>query len=102
MTCAFSPDGRCIVSGTANGELRLWDGHTGGEIAAFEDNQSWIMRPCFSPDGKRIAFGADDATLHLRDGETGKEEMVLKGREVPWPSPTSSDADLLGNPAVGS
>ena len=96
VTCAFSPDGRRIVSGTAHGELRLWDAHAGGEIAVFEDKQSWTMQPCcFSPDGKRIAFGADDATLHLRNGETGEEVMVLRGRGIPRPTPTSSDEGPL-------
>ena len=34
--CAFSPDGRAVLSGSGDGALRLWDAATGQQVRALE------------------------------------------------------------------
>ncbi|KZP15984.1 hypothetical protein FIBSPDRAFT_794902 [Athelia psychrophila] len=49
---AFSPDGQCIVSGSDNTTIRIWDATTGALIAGpFEGHTSGVMSVVFSPDG---------------------------------------------------
>ncbi len=69
---AFSPDGRRIVSGSADHTLRLWDANTGQPIGApLEGHKSPVWSVAFSPDGRRIVSGGDN-TLRLWDANSGQ------------------------------
>jgi len=53
--CAFSPDGSRIISGSADGTLRLWRAATGELIAVLAGHgYNGIEKCSFSPDGKWI------------------------------------------------
>lgn len=55
-TCAWSPDGRKVVSGSTEGTLVLWDAVAGvleTELARLTD--ATFTRCSFSPDGRRVA-----------------------------------------------
>jgi WD40 repeat protein/serine/threonine protein kinase len=86
---AYSPDGSRIASsagwdanivpwslGGSAGTLRLWDGHTGKELAVLAE---WQEGPCpvaFSPDSRRVAAGSQQF-VHLCDAVTGRQLAVL-------------------------
>ena len=78
--CAFSPDGRRIVSASADNTLKLWD-------ARQEPNWPPLRATrmgdgcAFSPDGGRIVSASRDHTLKLWDAETGAELATLAGHE---------------------
>ena len=70
---AFSPDGKRIVTASADKTARLWDAETGkpiGEPLAGHADQ--VLSAAFSPDGKRIVTASWDKTARLWDAETGK------------------------------
>ncbi|OOK77749.1 nucleoporin Nup120/160 family protein [Mycobacterium kansasii] len=70
---AFSPDGRRIVSGSADDTLRLWDAGTGQPIGApLTGHTASVSSVAFSPDGHRIVSGSYDKTLRLWDAATGQ------------------------------
>jgi WD40 repeat protein/serine/threonine protein kinase len=83
---AFSPDGRWLASGAGNpaafggtqGELKLWDLHSGRELFDLRAHITvWAL--AFSPDGRRLASGGVDQTIKLWDTTTGHETVTLRG-----------------------
>jgi WD40 repeat protein len=51
---AFSPDGAQIVSGSEDKTVRVWDAHTGKELAVLEGHSHYVGSVAFSPDGAHI------------------------------------------------
>ncbi len=82
---AFSTDGGLVLSGGADGVLKLMDPDTNGEellsIQGYEGptNQRAITSVSISPDGNQFLSAAGDKTLRLWDKETGKEIRSFKG-----------------------
>ncbi len=87
LAMAFSSDGRWLVSGTADGEIRMWDVATGEALIVFAErtknsgealiafaertkNLGRISALAFSPDRAVLAAGTH-TQLHLWDVRTG-------------------------------
>jgi WD40 repeat protein len=78
-SAAYSPDGTCIVSGSDDGTVRMWDAHTGRQLAVLEGHMNWVESVAFSPDGAYIISGSDDRTVRVWDVHSGKQLAVLEG-----------------------
>lgn len=76
---AFSPDGRTLLSGSADSSIRLWDVNAGRELRTVGMSFGAVRAVAFSPDGKTAATGGDDSTVHLLDAATGKEMRAVRG-----------------------
>ena len=88
---AFSPDGRCLVSGGGGTKAMVWDLSSGGvrqvaTLSAAHDADYNVTPPhvsacSWSPDGKTIATGFHDGTTLLWDAHTFRQLML--GSSVP-------------------
>jgi WD40 repeat protein len=64
-SCAFSPDGKRIVTASFDGTARLWDAETGALLMMLEGHIDAVVSCVFSPDGKRIVTASYDRTARL-------------------------------------
>jgi WD40 repeat protein len=53
IACAWSSDGRSVMTGGREGMARLWDAATGEELQAFQ-GEAWIRHVAFSSDHRRV------------------------------------------------
>jgi WD40 repeat protein/serine/threonine protein kinase/tetratricopeptide (TPR) repeat protein len=76
---AFSPDGKRLVSASADATARVWHVQTGQELVCFRGHSQVVNFAQFSPDGKRIASTGADKTVKIWDAATGAKPLTLLG-----------------------
>ncbi len=77
LGCAFSPDGRRLVSGSHDHTLKLWDAKTGACEATLQGHHGWVSGCAFSPDARFIISGSWDQTLKVWDSDTTREVLGM-------------------------
>ncbi len=68
----FSPDGRSLVSCSADQTIRLWNVMTGQCIKVLQGHAGLVTDVTFSPDGHILASSSYDHTVKLWDVATGQ------------------------------
>jgi WD40 repeat protein len=82
---AISPDGKTLVSASADKTVKLWEVATGKELATLKGHTANIWCVAFRPDGKMLASGDGDdtiGTIKLWDTATRKEIASLRGHKA--------------------
>jgi WD40 repeat protein len=64
---AFSPNGKTLAGGAADGTLRFWEVATGTALGEFEGHRGSITSLVFAPNGKTLVTGGDDTTAMTWD-----------------------------------
>ena len=83
QAAVFSPDGRRILTTSADKTARLWDATTGAQMGERMRHEDEIVAAVFSPDGARIATASKDRTARLWDAATGKALAAPMRHEHP-------------------
>ncbi|HET8774717.1 MAG TPA: serine/threonine-protein kinase [Thermoanaerobaculia bacterium] len=78
---AFSPDGRWLLSGHADGAVLVWDVAERRQAFSFSEHSGGVRAVAMSPDGRMIASGAEDRSVTLWDPARGRRIAVLEGHQ---------------------
>src|SRR5262249_37896334 len=76
--CAWSPEGKRVLSGSHDRALRVWDAQTGQIVLTVKDSAGRVNCCAWSPDSKRLLSGNEDRTLSVWDAEKGQELLFLQ------------------------
>jgi WD40 repeat protein/serine/threonine protein kinase len=76
---AFSPEGRRLLSGSADRTLRIWDVETAALVRSLEGHSDWISCLAVSPDGQWALSGSNDGTIRLWKLATGDCARTFEG-----------------------
>ncbi len=63
LRLAWSPDGKTLISSSADGSIKILNAADLAEIGAIPAQPDWVYGLQFSPDGKRFAAGRFDGSL---------------------------------------
>src|ERR1700737_3697953 len=71
-TAAFSPDGKWIVTASADGAARGGGGATSKAVGEPLRHDGAVNTAAFSPDGKWVVTASADSTARIWEAATGK------------------------------
>ena len=96
FSVAFSPDGKTVVSGSADKTVRIWDVGTGDNTQVLKGHTDIVYSVAFSRDGKTVVSGSQDGTIRTWDVELG---LLLKTLEDDDAELEDDDTELEGHGA---
>lgn len=64
---AFSPDGKQLAAGGAEGVVRVWDANTGAEVRGLRGHAGWVTAVAFTMDGRSVLSCGIDKTVRQFD-----------------------------------
>ncbi|CAB3807135.1 hypothetical protein LMG28688_06490 [Paraburkholderia caffeinitolerans] len=77
---AFSPDGKRVVTGASDGDVRIWNTADGNLSRELPPHDGQVSAVAFSPDGRIVASASYDGTVHLFNTTDGGFNNLLLDR----------------------
>lgn len=75
----YSQDGKKIISGSINQDVKVWDASEGKLEMTLKGHTGIINSVKYSTDGKHIVSASEDKSIICWDAETGKIEWQTRG-----------------------
>ena len=82
VACAISPDGRWIVTGSADKTLKIWDVSTGYDQATLHGHADMVNCCTVSKDGRWIISGSEDRSVRIWDAAEASLAATLQGHPL--------------------
>jgi len=78
-SAAWSPDGKQIVTASADETARIWDAASGTALRSLTGHSDEVRSAAWSPDGKQIVTASADGTARIWDAASGTALRSLTG-----------------------
>ncbi|PPQ84461.1 hypothetical protein CVT25_007992, partial [Psilocybe cyanescens] len=75
----FSANGSCIITGSWDNSIRVWDALTGNKKLVLNGHTSEVYSVSFSSGGSDIVSGSRNKSVQVWDALTGNKKRVLNG-----------------------
>jgi WD40 repeat protein len=98
--CAVTPDGRRVVSASADETLKVWDLETGHLLATLEGHAYGVWACAVTPDGGRVVSASADHTLKVWDLKTYTCLVTHRG-DPPYVAVATSTTAIVAGDSVG-
>ena len=96
LACAWSPNGKTLLSASSDNTLKLWDPKNGKCTQTLTGHKNTVWACAWSPDGKTLLSASSDNTLKLWDPKNGKCTQTLTGhKNTVWACAWSPDGKTL-------
>src|SRR5260221_212144 len=79
FTAAWSPDGKRLALGEADGTVQVRDAITDNILFTAHGHANHVWAGAWSAVEKSIAFGSQDRTVRVWGGRTGRTMMIYRG-----------------------
>lgn len=81
-TTSFSPDGKTLLTISADDKARLRDAHSGQLLATLAGSSTAITSAAFAPSGKYVATAEEDGTVRLWETTDGRAVQSFEGSDT--------------------
>jgi WD40 repeat protein len=98
----LSPNGKYILSGSADGTARLWDVKTGQELRRFSGHGGQVDVVAFSSDGQRILTSGFEGRVLLWEIEPHSELPTFNSQNQMYGVVFSPDGKLLATNVISN
>jgi len=95
LDVAFTPDGKTLLTCSADDSIKFWDTTTWREIPPSLRQKEYVSALALSPDGTRLATACSDGTMKLWNVATRREVASLKLGLDPFYIAFSPDGQTL-------
>ena len=75
LALAWTPDGKTLITSSADGSIRFRDAATLDPVGIIAHQRDWVEALSISPDGTRLAAGRFNGTVSLFDVKSFKEVL---------------------------